>query len=153
VSTAQVLLRGSSGYSGCSGELGEPRVISAWVEAASLLTDFGTKQKKSCVQLPSSPFDIQLSLRQSLGVTELGSWKYSFPLSISPDLQFFTITSKVFRLQPNGKYRQVDTLSSFTHPRLRKSWLNDRYFAAHLTTTEFTGVGIIDISPSKTRRC
>ena len=42
-----VLLRDRSGWcSGGSGEPGEPRVISAWVEAASLLTDLGTKKKE-----------------------------------------------------------------------------------------------------------
>jgi hypothetical protein len=50
VGTAQGLLRDCLDCLGCSGELGkgegEPRVISAWVEAASLLTDLRTKKKK-----------------------------------------------------------------------------------------------------------
>jgi hypothetical protein len=67
------------GYSGCSGEPGEPRVISAWVEAASLLTDLGTKKKKSCVQLPE-----ELSTRNHTRLYTLGCYLTNWLTSHRP---------------------------------------------------------------------
>jgi hypothetical protein len=131
--SALLALNGWRICSSTSGKRNEAQdTCSGWIAQYEILTVGTTcSQRISMSAIELSPFDIELRLRQSLGVTEVGCWKCSFPLSISPDLQFFTIASKVFHLQPDGKSRQVDTLSPPIHPRLRKSWSKDRYFGAN----------------------
>jgi hypothetical protein len=98
------LLGGSSGCSGGSGQLGGERVsrwvATAWIEAASFLTDLGTKGKKGCGSTAMCEKPTQLRwLKRIVLILIVHSYLSSTGISFTYSINEVIYSRKIFWIQ------------------------------------------------------
>lgn len=99
---------------------------SGWIATYEIFSilDFRTKSI-SLTTIHLKPYNIELCLRQCLRFSPLarGSWKCSFPLTISPGLGHLTILNTIYNVQDHPKICSGVDLPINLTPRVEKSWL------------------------------
>ncbi|KAK3367788.1 hypothetical protein B0H63DRAFT_86274 [Podospora didyma] len=78
--------------------------------------------------------DVEVCLRQSLRFSHInGVWELNFPLTISPQLEWFSVLGKIIHVTSSGHTYNVIAMPLQFHPRLQSSWSAETEFGAAYT--------------------
>lgn len=97
---------------------------SGWLAKYEILEVHNTKSSKIVsFSIPLESDDIRLCLQQSLARSPLGHWNCSFPLSIAPGQEVFTVLNKIFyfRIDHTESYK-TDAIPLDFDLRLKMTW-------------------------------
>lgn len=103
------------------------KTSSGWLAKYEVLEVHDTmSQRVVSFSIPLESEDVRLCLYQSLFKTPLGPWKCSFPLSIAPGQETFTVLNKIFHfsLRDKESYRTTTIPLDFDQ-RFKLAWSSD----------------------------